>query len=535
MLKVFLAEDESVVREGLRDNIPWAQYGFEFAGEAADGEIALTAIRKIMPDLLITDIRMPFMDGLTLCHIVHQEFPNMKMIIISGFDDFEYARRAIQEGVDQYLSKPVTRRAMQNALMEVKKKIDNEREQEDYVRQFQSEKQDYDLFYRRVFFEQIFSGSLSLEEVYRQAQKLSLDISGPCYNLILFSIAEKKNPDADGSVEAARFQEDLIHFFLRYSHYLFFRWSINTFCVLIRGDEERVRYLSDLGMETIKETLSGHESVLDWYAACSEPVERFSRLQECYNKVSHLFSYRFLMPEIHVLTDDVASSWQAENETGSLGHMDPGKMDPEIIRGFLKNGQKEEVGEFTESYLESISDAMKSRMFRDYVMLNVFFTCQSFVQEGGGSTDELQKTAERAHELSGSPEGVREYFESLLGASMDERDAQEGALGSRILQGALAYIDEKFSDPQLSLNAAAAQADVSANYFSALFSRKMQMTFVEYVTQKRMEKAKELLRTTGMHTAEIATATGYKDPHYFSFVFKKTTGKTPREYRSSGE
>ena len=109
MLKVFLVEDESVIRDGLRDNIPWEQYGFRFVGEAADGEMALPLIRKARPDVLITDIKMPFMDGLSLSRIVSKEFPEMKIIIISGYDDFEYARQAIEVGVDQLLLKPITR------------------------------------------------------------------------------------------------------------------------------------------------------------------------------------------------------------------------------------------------------------------------------------------------------------------------------------------------------------------------------------------------------------------------------------------
>ena len=109
MLKVFLAEDETLIREGLRDNIPWEQYGYRFVGEAADGEMALPLIRKTKPDVLITDIKMPFMDGLSLSRIVREELPRTKIIIISGYDDFEYAREAISIGVDQYLLKPVTR------------------------------------------------------------------------------------------------------------------------------------------------------------------------------------------------------------------------------------------------------------------------------------------------------------------------------------------------------------------------------------------------------------------------------------------
>ena len=106
MLRVFLVEDESTIRETLRDTVPWAQYGYAFAGEAGDGEMALPLIRQAKPDVLITDIRMPFMDGLALSRLVIQEFPNIKIIIISGYDDFEYAQQAIHIGVERFLLKP---------------------------------------------------------------------------------------------------------------------------------------------------------------------------------------------------------------------------------------------------------------------------------------------------------------------------------------------------------------------------------------------------------------------------------------------
>ena len=152
MLKVFLVEDESLIREGLRDEIPWEQYGFRFAGEAADGEMALPLIRKTRPDVLITDIKMPFMDGLSLSKVVHMELPKTKIVIISGYDDFEYARQAIEVGVDQYLLKPITRQAMRKTLLEMKEKIESEQEQNDYQAQFQNEMHEYEQFSRRRFF-----------------------------------------------------------------------------------------------------------------------------------------------------------------------------------------------------------------------------------------------------------------------------------------------------------------------------------------------------------------------------------------------
>ena len=139
MLKVFLVEDECVVREGLRECIDWARYGFEFCGDAPDGELALPQIRKLRPDILITDIKMPFMDGLALSKLVCAELPETKIILISGHNDFEFAQEAIEIGVEQYLLKPVTKSSLLKTLEDVSRKIDEEREQKAYLRRFQQE------------------------------------------------------------------------------------------------------------------------------------------------------------------------------------------------------------------------------------------------------------------------------------------------------------------------------------------------------------------------------------------------------------
>ena len=176
MLKTFLVEDEVVIREMIKKMIPWEQYGFELAGEASDGEMALPLILKSKPDLLITDIKMPFMDGLSLSRIVREEFPKTKILIISGYDDFEYARQAIEVGVDQYLLKPVTRMKLKNVLLELKDKIEQDQEQEDYRTQFQNEIQEYEQFSRRRFMEKILEGELSVKEIYDEAERQSIEI-----------------------------------------------------------------------------------------------------------------------------------------------------------------------------------------------------------------------------------------------------------------------------------------------------------------------------------------------------------------------
>ena len=126
MIKVFLVEDEIVMRNGIKNNIPWEKEGLEFAGEASDGELAYPLIRKVQPDILITDIRMPFMDGLELSELVKKEFPRIKIIILSGYNEFDYAKQAIHIRVTDYLLKPITAAKLLEAVKKVADVIEKE-------------------------------------------------------------------------------------------------------------------------------------------------------------------------------------------------------------------------------------------------------------------------------------------------------------------------------------------------------------------------------------------------------------------------
>lgn len=303
MLKVFLVEDESVIRDGLRDNIPWQQYGFQFVGEAADGEMALPLIRKTRPDVLITDIKMPFMDGLSLSRIVSKEFPKTKIVIISGYDDFEYARQAIEVGVDQFLLKPITRLMLKKTLLEMKEKIEQEEDKNDYQIQYQAEMHVYEQFSRRRFMEKVLTGELTVKEIYEEASKLSLEITAPCYNLLLFYLQEK-NPDlsGEGMDDFMRKQDEVLHYFLRHPEYLLFRWNASSYGVLIRSETSQIGELTEKGLGHIRDFCMGQEH-LEWYVAVGNPVERLSLLPECYRQVNHYFAYRFMMPDLHVLSE----------------------------------------------------------------------------------------------------------------------------------------------------------------------------------------------------------------------------------------
>lgn len=541
MLKVFLVEDESIVREGLRDNIPWQQYGYEFVGEASDGEMALPLIQKTKPDVLLTDIKMPFMDGLSLSKLVHQEFPDMKIIIISGYDDFEYARGAILVGAEQYLLKPITRAAMQKVLAELKTKIETEREQKNYQEKFQSEAREYEQFSRTDFFVKVFEGRMPVQDMYEEAAKLSLKINAPCYNILLFNLQEKRTAENRGTESEgfARKREELLHYFIRYPENLVFRWNVNTYGVLIKGSTAQMQELGARCLENVDRICHPAEEFLDWYVALGEPVERLSLLAECYSKANHLFAYRFLRPQLHVFTGETMGKMVPEKEEGgSIRDIDPAKMEAELIRDFLLQGARDEVADFVENYLLAVGEALQSAMFRNYLTLHVYFAAVSYVESLGCGREELLQLLNDgglAPEGQYDEDALPDYLCGLMERAMELRDRESDNQSKHILKKALSYIEENYSQESLSLNSVAGEVNVSANYFSAIFSQAMQVTFVEYVTGKRMDKAKRLLRQTQMHTGEIAMEVGYKDPHYFSFVFKKTQGCTPREYRAGGK
>lgn len=536
MLKIFLVEDESIMREGLRDSIPWQQYGYEYVGEASDGEMALPLIRKLMPDVVITDIKMPFMDGLALSEIITKEFPDIKVVIISGHDDFEYARRAISVGVEQYLLKPITRSTMQKVLLEVREKIENEQAQKNYLEIFKAENHEYEQFTRRHFFEKVFEGKMSVQEIYEEAKSLSLEFDSPYYDLVFFCVSDKqKSSDALG-VTASEYIENIQRTFPMYSEYISFRWNINTYGVLVSGEENEMENLIDRVVTHIKRSLADADNnLIEWYVAVGTPVNRLSYLSECYKEVNRIFSYRFLLPHVNVLTKDNVSQLSTEESLGNnYQTMDISKIDPEIIKGFLNKGEKDEADDFVSNFLNNLAEPMKSRIFMNYLILNIRFTVLAFIESLGISQEEFFERAqiEEADEKSLSVQDVKTYTITLILVAIEMRDEQSHSQGKNVLKKALEYIEENYTSDSLSLNEVASVVDVSPNYFSGLFSAEMDKTFVEYVTEKRMEKAKKLLRTTYKQTRDISLEVGYRDSHYFSFVFKKTQGITPREYRN---
>lgn len=534
MLNVFLVEDESIIRETLRDTVPWSQCGYTFVGEAGDGEMALPLIRKTKPDVLITDIRMPFMDGLSLSRLVLQEFPKMKIIIISGFDDFEYARQAISVGVERYLLKPITKNALLTVLQEVRDKIEGEQAQQSYLDQFHREGQEYEQYARRRFFERVVAGQLSVGQIYDQAEKLDIDLRAQCYTIAFFSLPPEQHGMTDSYSEPiALLRDGLLSDFMKYPEYILLRWNLTTYAVLIRGDAERMPELIRRCTDTVRAQYETYAPEQDWYAAVGKPTQRLSQLPECYREVSRLWAYRYILPLQHILTSETVSFLTGTGGDSGLNSLDVSKVNPAILTGVLQQAGLEEIPGFVDEYIRSVADALDSKPFCQYLMLSLRFTATEFLQSLEIRPEEFVSRL-TCLDLVGhnvTTAELKRYMTEILTQTLQLRDRAAGSQYRSLLKQAVDYIDEHYADEDLSLNRVAREINISANYLSAVFSQEKGITFTEYVTGKRMDRARELLRATDKRSGEIAAAVGYRDPHYFSFLFKKTQGCTPRDYR----
>lgn len=544
MLKIFLAEDEVIVRETIKRMIPWENLGFELVGEAADGEMALPLLFRQKPDLLITDIKMPFMDGLTLAKVAKKEIPGLKVVILSGYDDFNYAKQAINIGVEDYLLKPITKNALIERLTEIRSRYEHEKTQKEYYEKFHREMQAYEKNSSRDFFEALVSGSMDMMEIYRRSEKLGLDIVAEAYNVLIFTMnceedfSGQREGYSEWEAESLKLLEE---FFSENTSAMLFRCNIFSYGVLIKGQKETIGENTRSCVSEIQRILDRKEQKRQWFVAAGEPVERLSQIQKSYYSASRAFSQRYLYDENILYYDEMASMEKknvTEDDSTYLQKVDVNALNPAILQKFLSNGLLEETENFVKDYFYAIGqEPLESLVFRNYVTLNVRFSVMSFLKEIGCDTRTLEQedTEDVLSESSKSLENAIAYAEKIISQAIALRDQNSGNKNRSILKTAVDFIDSHYMEEDMSLNKAANAANVSANHFSALFSQNMGQTFIEYLTNLRMNKAKEYLRCTSMRSSEIAGEIGYKDAHYFSYLFKKTQGMTPSDYRKARE
>ena len=536
MLKVFLVEDEVVMRNGIKNNIPWEQEGFEFAGEASDGELAYPLIKKEKPDILITDIRMPFMDGLELSRLVKKELPQIKIIILSGYNEFDYAKTAINIGVTDYLLKPISSAKLLEAVKKVAAMIEKEQDNVRLMQRYEKEMEENILQEKHKLWGALASNRLSTIELLEKGQRLGIDFTASAYRVFLFKLMQEG--DATGcSEELIRASEKVNDLSGKWKHVLSFDRSPEGWAFLLKGEnEEEVENAFTEVKKELTDLVADYPRV-EYFGGIGNVVHRIGDIQISYKEAAKAFSSRFFM-EPNQIAD---STKQVTVQSGADDKIDVSKMLPkkrehELVEKFFKNGTGEEVDTFLDELFHSIGEQnCKSLLYRQYVVMDLYFCAADFLGSMEIDTDSLPEECRdinRIVEKAVSAEELRRQIGTLFSETMQLRDSHSKKKYSRLLEDAKSFIDENYKHDDMSLNTVAAQVNISPSYFSTIFSNEMGQTFVEYLTRVRLEKAKELLMCSTMRTAEIGYEVGYKDAHYFSYIFKKVVGCSPKEYRN---
>ena len=535
-IKVFLVEDEVIIRSGVKKSINWEQEGYEFVGEASDGELAYPMILKEKPDILITDIRMPFMDGLELSRLVKKELPDIKILILSGYDEFEYAKKAIKIGVTEYLLKPISAAKLTEVLNAVAETIRQENEEKNLLETYFAEMRENTERDKMRLFEKLLMGDLSMGEILEAGERFGMNLGASCYKIVLFKIlANLENHvyaeqmvDACSSVEQAASMMEGVYVFRRGVE----GWAF----LLTAQDEKSMEESAKILYQNLKQAMKNYTQ-LEYFGGIGSTVPRIRSLKQSFREADRAFAARFVEEANQIISQKEFEKSQMEEGLKMQGVVQIGKS-REMLQKFLSNGTREEVKAFSDAYISRIEEEnIRSTMVRQYVVIDVCIVILSFCERISSANrlqeeaEELQKMMQKIHSLS----EIKKYVVRLLNEAIELRDAESGRRYSDLIAAAKKEIENHYMTEEISLNTVAISVGMSPSYFSSIFSKEAGKTFVEYLTEVRIEKAKEFLMCSSMKTSEIGYEVGYKDPHYFSYIFKKVQGCSPKEYRARGK
>ena len=519
--KVFLVEDEIVTREGIRDNVDWEAAGFEFCGEAPDGEIALPLIEDTKPDVLITDIKMPFMDGLQLSKIIREHMPWVKIVILSGHNEFEYAQSAVKLGVTEYLLKPVSANDLHKVLKGLSTTLGQEKKEREKLKRLQTKIADNLILSREKFLLKLVMGGVSSADAVEQSQQLGLDIVARYYLVVFVRIELCDDSQPFDYQEYQRVENIITEFAGNNLDVFVTKKDPEELILLIKGDSLRqLVHEGDFLADLIKKEVESQTN-------CNLVIETGSP-QNRLGDIHHSFAEALVKSKTGHLIPQTQRKF-----------IDPAnflKIDHEEIENYIKFGSIQDFDKFFETAILPISEiVLQSNLLKYYLFVDIILTVAQFVSDLGGKVDKLETDIHEIEDILDNIESVEQIkaeMRKILITSLAFRNSQASHERVFILQEAKAYLDKHFTDPDLKMKKVAQKFNISPSHFSTIFRQEIGITFRDYIGELRINRAKELLRMTNMKCSEIGYQCGFNDSHYFSFVFKKKTGLTPRQFRT---
>ena len=531
LYKILLVDDEEEVRKSIIKKINWEEEGFLVVGDAENGVEALEKIENLNPDLVFTDIRMPYMDGLELINEINIRYPLIKSIIFSGFDDFDYAKEAIKMGVIEYVLKPVSAVELTEILRKVHKSMDEELDKKRDIERLRRGYQASIPILREQFLNGIIHGSISASEIDYAMSEYDINLN----NADRYIVAAVHIDDMDSSIV----DKELIPISVKVNLLENLKYKLQaevfsmyseTSIVILTGLPEKMskNYIMSILTEAIRDV--NRAIGVNLTIGLGISVKDITDLHRSYTLAKEALGYRGIV---------------GSGEVIYIKDMEPVKSDKlkfedieakEYIN-ILKFGSDESIAEYVEKIASKLKESkVHSSQYQSY-MINVINIIISLVQDYGLELSVLTKTATDYIDLLDKIKDTGGFREWLLEASINiaHKIREDRAFTSKkVLEEAKSYIEENFADMDLSLEKLCKHLHVSVARFSTNFKKDMGISYVNFLTNVRLQKAVELLKTTDEKTYIIAEMVGYADQNYFSYVFKKKYGVSPSKYRQQG-
>ncbi len=534
--KILLVDDEEEIRKGIIKHIKWEELGFNVVGEAENGIEALDIIDKTEPDIVITDIKMPFMDGIKLAQNIRYRYPTTKVIVLSGFDDFEYAQEAMKLGVMRYILKPINSAEMHEMLRELKGLLDEEILSKNNLELLKLNYEKSLPLLKERFLNYWIEDYVTSEviEENRSLFKLEIGTEDLCIAIIRpDGLMNKENNiqfvKNTSLLKVAIFNvcEEIVK-----SHSLgtlFMKMNEMVIIAPIRKGEllEASNHVFN-GLEQIRVTVEKYLNTTVTIGVGNVCTDR-CMLYKAYLSAKAALDYTITLGNNKLIyIEDI----EPENAREIIFEEDKEK----VLLAAIKTGKEEEIKKILEAILKQMEGAQITLSDYQIYIIEIFSSIMHLMRSMEIDNKEIFPEVGNFFSYISAlrtKEEVKEWLSTVSLSVSKAIIAKRNLSKNDLIERAKIYIEENYADEELSAEKLCNYLHISTNYFSALFKKETRLTFTNYLTQIRINKAKELLRNTEMKAFDIGNKVGYVEGHYFSYVFKKVTGITPTEYRNA--
>jgi len=531
MLRVVIAEDEELIREGLRRELPWCALGMEVVGVAANGLEAVELCREKRADILLTDIRMPLLDGLELIARVRQAARETVCLIISGYDDFQYAQKAISLGVSHYFLKPLELDQIEAKLREVGDRILLERR-----RSYEQERMGQFVgrvlpFVRRQYLLELIYGPYGNREVAGQLAELGDLHDGSCCAAVLLRVALEVGQGRDRSVERR------LGRLLRNRHYqgediyLIRREDREAMLLVVFIGEDPGALGGELSRYLREVRLLGSVRA----AAAGSVHQGLGRLHE-----SFVEARKELLLQSLLRGSGLAVVPEGKGGGKGGGGSSGDGLNLAAVEQALISGDTARLEDLLDDFAASLGDEPVGQSERTALLTELFHVVSRHAEHSGISLEAAFRRSGLVpgDDRSALPRGAGTFGDIFSALKSIARETAAGRATRRelparsLVDTARRYIDSRYAAWDLSLEDVAEHVELNPSYLSTLFKSVLGVNYIDYLTGLRMEKARQLLEETELKIGAVAQMVGFHAPGYFGYLFKKHFDLTPSEYRS---